>query len=259
MYKDSKKTYSVSVNFVITILWCDSRRKNAISLIVTVNGLWIMASFWHWRLGYLNYNDLIKITNTEAIKDLPKIDRIEKRICGPCQLGKQTRASHKKTSSILTSRNLELLHMDPMGLTRTASLGGRKCILVIVDDYSHYTWVLLLWERSDTFNQAQKLFKKIKIEQNCSIMRIRSDHGREFENFSFEEFCNQHGIKHEFSSPTSPQQNGIVEQKNRVIQEMAQVMIHAKDLAQHFWGEAVNIAYHIINRVYLKPETNKIP
>jgi len=43
-----------------------------------------MASFWHWRLGYLNYNDLIKITNKEAIKDLPKIDRIEKGVYGPC-------------------------------------------------------------------------------------------------------------------------------------------------------------------------------
>jgi transposase InsO family protein len=65
-------------------------------------------------------------------------------------------------------------------------------------------------------------------------MRIRSDHGREFENSSFEDFCNQHGIKQEFSSPITPQQNGIVERKNRVIQEMACVMIHAKNIAQQF-------------------------
>jgi IS30 family transposase len=78
-------------------------------------------------------------------------------------------------------------------------------------------------------------------------MRIRCDHGREFENSSFEEFCNQHGSKYEFSSPITPQQNGVVEQKNKVIQEMAQVMIHAKGLAQHFWGEVVNTACHIIN------------
>jgi hypothetical protein len=64
-------------------------------------------------------------------------------------------------SGILTSRNLELLHMDLMGPTRIASLGGRKYILVIVDDYSWYTWVCLLREKSDAFDQAQKLFKKI--------------------------------------------------------------------------------------------------
>jgi hypothetical protein len=84
--------------------------------------------------------------------------------------------------------------MDLIGPTRTISLGGRKYILVIVDDYSHYTWVLLR-EKSYAFDQAQKLFKKIQIEQNCSIMRICSDHGRKFGNFSFEKFCNQHGTQ----------------------------------------------------------------
>jgi hypothetical protein len=69
--------------------------------------------------------------------------------CGPCQLGKQTRTAHKKTSGILTSRNLELLHMDLMGPTRTASLGGRKYILVVVDDYSRFTWAIVLREKSD--------------------------------------------------------------------------------------------------------------
>jgi transposase InsO family protein len=62
-------------------------------------------------------------------------------------------------------------------------------------------------------------------------MRIRSDHGREFENTKFEEFCLSYGIKQEFSSPITPQQNGVVEQKNMVIQEMAYVMIHSKNLA----------------------------
>jgi transposase InsO family protein len=162
-------------------------------------------------------------------------------------------------SSILTSRNLELLHMDFMGPTRTASLGERKYILVVVDDFFGYTWAILLREKSDAFDAAQQLFKKIQFEQNCPIMRICNDHGREFENPKFEEFCLSYGIQQEFSSPITPQQNGVVERKNRVNQEMARVMIHSKRLAQHFWGEAVNIACHIINRVYLRLETNKTP
>jgi transposase InsO family protein len=85
--------------------------------------------------------------------------------------------------------------MDLMGPTRTASLGGRKYILVIVDDYSQFTWALLLREKSDAFDAVQQLFKKIQIEQNCPIMRIRSDHVREFENARFEEFCHSHGIQ----------------------------------------------------------------
>jgi transposase InsO family protein len=119
-------------------------------------------------------------------------------------MGKQTRAAHKKTSGILTSRNLELFHIDLMGPTRIASLGGRKYILIIVDDYSRYIWVLLFREKSDAFYQAQQLFKKIQIEQNCSIKRILSDHGREFESSIFEEFSNFHGIQQEFSSPITP-------------------------------------------------------
>jgi hypothetical protein len=101
--------------------------------------------------------------------------------------------------------------------------------------------------------------KKIQIEQNSPIMRMCSDHGREFENAQFEEYCRSYGIQHEFSSPITPQQNGVVEQKNRVLQEMAQVMIHSKNLAQQFWGEAVNTTCHIISRVYLRPETSKTP
>jgi transposase InsO family protein len=111
--------------------------------------------------------------------------------------------------------------MDLMGPTRTASLGGRKYILVVVDDYSRFTWALLFRKKSNAFDAAQQLFKKIQIEQNSPIMRIRSDHGREFENARFEEFCQSHGIQQEFSSPITPQQNGVVERKNRVIQEMA--------------------------------------
>jgi hypothetical protein len=217
------------------------------------------SELWHQRLGHLNFIDMLKIASKDIVKDLPKMEKTRKGICGSCQLGKQTRAAHKKTLVIQTSKNLELLHMDLMGPTRTTSLGGRRYILVIVDDFSRYTWAIPLREKSDAFDAAQHLFKKIQVEKNCQIMRICSDHGREFENSKFEEFCNSYGIKQEFSSPITPQQNGVVERKNRVIHEMVRVMIHSKNLAQHFWGEVVNTTCHIINKVYLKPETNKTP
>jgi hypothetical protein len=94
------------------------------------------SELWHQRLGHLNFTDMLKIASKDIVKDLPKMEKTGKGICGPCQLGKQTRVAHKKTSGILTSKNLELLHMDLMGPTRIASLGGRKYILVIVDDFS---------------------------------------------------------------------------------------------------------------------------
>jgi len=114
---------------------------------------------WH-----LNFIDMLKIAGKDVVKGLPKMEKTGKGICGSCQIGKQTRVAHKKTSGIQTSRNLELLHMDLMGPTRTASLGGKKYILVIVDDFTRYTWAIPIWEKSDAFDTAQHLFKKIQVE-----------------------------------------------------------------------------------------------
>jgi hypothetical protein len=110
---------------------------------------------------------MLKIVDKDIVKDLPKMEKTGKGICGSCQLGKRTRVAHKKTSDIQTSRNLELLHMDLMGPTRTASLGGTRYIMVIVDDFSQYTRAVPLREKSDAFDAALHLFKKIQIEQNC--------------------------------------------------------------------------------------------
>ena len=74
-----------------------------------------------------------------------------------------------------------------------------------------------------------------------------------------ESFCTKFGISQEFSAPITPQQNGVVEKKNRVIQEMARVMLHNKYVARNLWGEVVNIACHTVNRVYFKPGTKKTP
>ena len=89
------------------------------------------------------------------------------------------------------------------------------------------------------------------------IARIRSDHGKEFENTKLATICNDQGTHLEFSSPKTPQHNGRVEQKNRVVQEMARVMLHNNKMPKTFWGAAVNTAYHTLNWVYFKPDSKK--
>ena len=69
--------------------------------------------------------------------------------------------------------------------------------------------------------------------------------------------CEKHGIIHEFSSPRTPQQNGVVERKNRSLQEMARTMLHENNLAKHFWVEAVNTACYVQNKIYIRPLLNK--
>ena len=94
------------------------------------------------------------------------------------------------------------------------------------------------------------LCKRLQNKKGAPIVKIRSDHGKEFENARFESFCEKNGIKKDFSAPKTPQQNGVVERKNRVIQEMARVMLLNKQIPQNFWGEVVNTSSHIGNRIY---------
>ncbi|KAI9162090.1 hypothetical protein LWI28_023723 [Acer negundo] len=90
-----------------------------------------------------------------------------------------------------------------------------------------------------------------------SIKWIRSDYGREFENVSLGTYCDSVGISHEFSTPRTPQQNGVVERKNRVLQEIARVMLLSNNFPRNLWAEAVNTACYIGNRVFLRPGTRQ--
>ena len=74
-----------------------------------------------------------------------------------------------------------------------------------------------------------------------------------------ESFCTRSGISQEFSASITPQQNGVVERKNRIIQEMAKTILYNKDVARNLWGEVVNTACHTVNRVYFRPGTKKTP
>ena len=84
------------------------------------------------------------------------------------------------------------------------------------------------------------------------VVRIRSDHDKEFENSHFIDFCNKHDIRHEFSTPKTPQQNGVVERKNITLQEMARVMLKEKNVLVQLWAEALNTIYYTQNRAYLR-------
>ena len=85
-----------------------------------------------------------------------------------------------------------------MGLARVQNLGGMKYILVVVDDFTRYTWVTLLRDKSEASEKMIHLCKKLHIEKNTMIARIRSDHGKEFENSKLGSFCNDQGTKQEF-------------------------------------------------------------
>jgi len=195
---------------------------------------------WHQRLGHLHLKGMKKALSSEAIRGLPDLKIVEGSICGECQIGKQTRMSHPRLEHQATSKVLELLHMDLMGPMQVKSIGGKMYVLVVVDDFSRFTLVNFIREKSDIFDVFKDLCTQLQREKDYGIVRIRSDHGTEFENARFDEYCTGEGIKHEFSSPITPQQNGVVERKNRTLQEFTRVMLHAKNLPYRFWAEAIS-------------------
>ena len=103
-----------------------------------------------------------------------------------------------------------------------------------MDDFTRYTWVVLLRDKVEALEKMIHLCKKLQVEKSTLITRIRSDHGREFENTKLATFCNDQGTYQKFSSPKTPQQNGIVKRNNRVVQKMAHVMLNNKKVPKSF-------------------------
>ena len=169
---------------------------------------------WHQIFGHLNLKSMKRVISEDAIRGFPKLNIEEGKICGECQIGKQTRMSHKKLQHLTTSNFFELLHIDLMGPMQVESLRVKRYAFVCVDDFSRFTWIDFLNEKSDTFEVLKDPCLKIQREKGSEIIRIRSDHVKEFENGRFIEFCSSEGISHEFSAPIAPQQNDIVERKN---------------------------------------------
>ena len=91
-----------------------------------------------------------------------------------------------------------------------------------------------LTHKNDAFKAFENFIKRVQKEKGFCIFSIRSDHGTEFENEFFKNFCIENGIFHTFSSPRAPQQNRIVERNNQTIMEMARIILHEYNLPLYF-------------------------
>ena len=101
--------------------------------------------------------------------------------------------------------------------------------------------------------------KEFKNEKRSCITSIRSDHGGELENKIFQLFCEENDILHNFSTPRTPQQKGLVERKNMTLQEMARTMLNDNATPKHLWVEAMNTTYYLQNKIYIRHIMKKTP
>ncbi|GKA41935.1 retrovirus-related pol polyprotein from transposon TNT 1-94 [Tanacetum coccineum] len=167
---------------------------------------------------------------------------------GMYNLGKSKKASHPLKTENTNTEVLNTLHMDLCGPMRTESINGKKYILVIVDDYTRFGWVRFLRSKDETPQVIEKFIVKTQRALNATVRFVRTDNGTEFVNKTLDGWFESVGISHETSVPRSPQQNGVVERRNRTLMEAARTMLIFAKAPLFLWAEAVATACYTLNR-----------
>ncbi|GKA95470.1 putative ribonuclease H-like domain-containing protein [Tanacetum coccineum] len=152
-----------------------------------------------------------------------------------------------------------MLHMDLFGPINVKSLIKKSYCLVVTDDFSRFSWVFFLATKDETCGILKTSITGIENQLDQKVKVIRCDNGTEFKNSIMNQFCKMKGIKREFSVAWTPQQNGVVERKNRTLIEAARTMLVDSKLPTTFWAEAVNTACYVLNRVLVIKPHNKTP
>ncbi|GJS92043.1 retrovirus-related pol polyprotein from transposon TNT 1-94 [Tanacetum coccineum] len=188
---------------------------------------------WHKRLSHLNFKNINKLAKQNKVLGLPSLVYSKDKPCSACEKGKHHRASFKTKQNFSIRKCLHLLHMDLFGPVCPMYINHEKYTLVIVDEYSRYTWVQFLRKKSQAPETIMSFIRMVENQNDVKVKQIRTDNGNEFRNYELESFCDEKGISQNFSSPYTPEQNGVAERKNRTLIEAARTMLNGSVLSKH--------------------------
>ncbi|GKA76537.1 retrovirus-related pol polyprotein from transposon TNT 1-94, partial [Tanacetum coccineum] len=214
---------------------------------------------WHRRLSHLNFGTLNKLAKDGLARGIPKLKFQKDHLCSACALGKSKKSSHQPKAEDTNQEKLYLLHMDLCGPMRVESINGKKYILVIVDDYSRFTWVRFLRSKDEAPKAIIKCIKNIQVRLNATIRNVRIDNGTEYVIQTLREFYENVGISHQTSVARTPQQNGVVERRNRTLVKAARTMLIFLKSPLFLWAKAINTACYTQNRSLIRLRYNKTP
>nr|GFB17063.1 putative ribonuclease H-like domain-containing protein [Tanacetum cinerariifolium] len=176
-----------------------------------------------------------------------------------CAMGKSTKKTHKPKSKDTNQEKLYLLHMDLCGPMRVESVNGKKYILVIMDEYSRFTWVKFLRSKDETPDFIIKCLKMIQVRLKVPVRRIQTDNGTEFANQTLRDYYEEVGISHETLVARSPRQSGVVERRNRTLIEAARTILIYSQAPLFLWAEAMATACFTQNRSIIRLRHGKTP
>ncbi|KAK1394100.1 hypothetical protein POM88_013156 [Heracleum sosnowskyi] len=213
---------------------------------------------WHKKLSHLNFSNINELVKKDLVRGLPNVLYTPDGLCDACQKAKQRRTSFKSKSESSIEEPYHMLHLDLFGPVNIMTISKKRNTLVIVDEYSRFTWVYFLHRKDETPEILLDHVRMIETTTKYKVKILRSDNGTEFKNSKMEEFYKYKGIVQQFSAPGTPQQNGVVERKNRTLIEDGRTMLEEAKLPTYFWAEAVNTACYsqnltLINRHGVTP------
>jgi len=195
------------------------------------------------------------VQKLEATVDGMHILSKEKFSCTTCVLGKMTQYRNRKPDK-KAKQPLDLVHCDLVGPIDPAAKGGYRYSISFIDDYSGALRIYLIRNKSDTVHAMKRYLAETAPYGN--IKRLRCHHGTEFTNQEFRTLLIESKIKHEFSAPYSPHQNGTVERSHKSVFDMARYLLIESKLPKDMWAYAVKAACYIRNRCY-NPRIQKTP
>ncbi|GJZ68910.1 retrovirus-related pol polyprotein from transposon TNT 1-94 [Tanacetum coccineum] len=217
---------------------------------------------WHRRPSHLNFGAINHLARHGLVRGLLKQKIKKDHLCSTCAMGKSKKKPHKPKSEDTNQEKLSLLHMDLCGPMCVATVNGKKYILVIVHDYSRFTWVKCLRSKDEAPDFIIKFLKMIQVRLKVPVRRIRTDNGTEFVNQTLRKYYKKVGISHETSVARSLQQNGVVERPNRTLIEAIEaartMLIYAK-ASLFLWAEAVATACYTQNHSIVRLRHGKTP
>nr|GEZ26697.1 retrovirus-related Pol polyprotein from transposon TNT 1-94 [Tanacetum cinerariifolium] len=214
---------------------------------------------WHHRLSHLNFGAINHLARQGLVRGLPKLKFEKDHLCSACAMGKSKKKSHKPKSEDTNQEKLYLLHMDLCGPMRVESVNGKKYILVIVDDYSRFTWVKCLRSKDEASYFIINFLKMIQVRLKVLVCHIQTDNKTEFVNQTLREYYEQVGISHETSVARSPQQNDVVERRNRTLIKAACTMLIYAQAPLFLRAEGVATACYTQNRSIIRLCHRKTP
>lgn len=213
---------------------------------------------WHARLGHVSFGVMKTMVDKEMVTGMPKTIQ-DKQVCGVCQVGKQARSPFPNQSQFRAKKLLELVHGDLCGPITPPTPSHKRYIFVLIDDFSRYMWTMLLKEKSEALERFKDFKEYVENQAKTTLKTFRTDRGGEFTSLDFTRYCESHGIIRHLTAPYTPQQNGVVERRNRTLMEMTRSLLKGMKVPNHMWGEAVRHSTYIINRVSTKALDGKTP